>query len=120
MHKNRNAILGPPLPTSQRDTLSERADEDAWIEDPPSCRLTDEEWNTIADSLDLSVRQLQIVQCIFDGYDEPSIGEELGLSSHTVHAHLNRLYKRMSVRSRCELIVHVFLAFLSRAPAGRI
>ena len=89
------------------------------IGDFPSSHITDDQWWSVAESLGLSFRQLQVVKCIFDGLDEPSAGHRLGVSSHTIHAHLSRLYKKMSVKSRCELVVRVFLAHLSR-PGGRL
>ena len=103
-------------------TTQHRSDPDhssAWIGGRPSSHLNNEEWRSIADSLGLSVRQLQIVRYVFDGLDEPSIANTLGISSHTVHAHLNRLYTKIRVTSRCELIVRVFLAYRSLVSAGR-
>ena len=84
-----------------------------------SLALSDDKWRSIAESLGLSRRQLQIVRCVFDGLDEPSIGHQLRVFSHTVHSHLNRLYKKIRVKSRCELIVLVFLNYLSRASPSR-
>lgn len=120
MHQDGNSGLRAYLPAAQRDTSSVHAKANAWIGEPPSSHLSTDEWWSIAHSLDLSVRQLQIVQCVFDGFGEPSTGQELDLSSHTVHAHLNRIYKKTHVKNRCELIVRVFLAFLSQASAGKI
>lgn len=118
MRQDGDGRLSAGLPVAQEDT-SDHAEANAWIGEAPSSRLSSDEWGCIADSLDLSSRQLQIVQCVFDGLDEPSIGRALGLSCHTVHAHLNRLYKKVGVKSRCELIVRVFVAYLSRLSARR-
>ncbi len=120
MHQDGNGGLRVHVPTAQRDTSSVHAKANAWIGEPPSSHMSTDEWRSIAGILGLPRRQLQIVQCVFDGLDEPSIGQELGLSSHTVHAHLNRLYKKIHVNSRCELIVRVFLAHLSPALAGKM
>ena len=54
---------------------------------------------------------------IFDGLHEESIGRQLEISSHTVHAHINRLYSKLQVKSRSELIVHVFLTYVSQVSA---
>ena len=88
-----------------------------WPGELPSSHLSNDEWQSIADLLGLSDRQQQVVRCIFDGFDEPMIAKVLGISCHTVHAHLNRLYKKIHVKSRCELIVRLFLAYLFRFPA---
>ena len=80
----------------------------------PSTLLRKAQWRVIADALDLSDRQLEIVRCVFDGLDEASISRELDISHHTVHTYLDRLYRKLAIKSRCELIVQVFLAYLSR------
>jgi DNA-binding NarL/FixJ family response regulator len=74
----------------------------------------------IADTLDLSDRQLEIGRCVFDGLDEGSISRELDISHHTVHTYLDRLYRKVGVKSRCELVVRVFLAYLSRQGDGGV
>ena len=80
----------------------------------PTSYLTHDEWCSMGASLGLSERQLQIVQRVFDGQDEASISRVLDISPHTVHTHMERLYRKLGVRCRCELIVRVFLAYLSR------
>ncbi|MCH8250887.1 MAG: hypothetical protein IID36_00390 [Planctomycetes bacterium] len=79
----------------------------------PSASLTAREWKAIGQSLHLSGRQLQIVRCLFDGLGEESTGRVLGFSRHTVHINLNRLYSRLNVHTRCQLLVRVFLAHVS-------
>ena len=79
----------------------------------PSASLTVREWRAIGEALTLSARQLQIVQCLFDGLDEESTGRLLGVSRHTVHINLNRLYSRLNVHTRSQLLVRVFLAHVS-------
>lgn len=117
MHQDPNRTLTAHLSAEQQDT-SDYAEANTRIGERPSYRLNDTEWRSIADSLHLSARQLQIVRCLFDGLNEPTIGHALGVSSHTVHAHLNRLYKKIGVKSRCQLIVHVFVAYLDRTSAS--
>ncbi len=107
-----NGRLRARQPAAQTNTF-DHAEANPWLREHPSSRLSNDEWRSIADSLDLSVRQLEVVRCVFDGLGEPSIGHQLGVSSHTIHAHLNRLYKKIRVKSRCELIVRVFLAYVA-------
>lgn len=94
-----------------------RPEVSVWPGGLPSSHLSHDEWRSITELLGLTDRQQQIVRCVFDGFDEPSIAKVLGISCHTVHAHLNRLYKKIHVKSRCELIVRMFLAYLFRFPA---
>ena len=62
--------------------------------------------------LGLSRREKEITQRIFDNLGETAIAGDLGLAPATVHTYLRRLYRKLGVRSRGELLVLVFLAFL--------
>ena len=79
--------------------------------------LSEDQWRTIARSLLLSGREFQILQNIFDDRKELAIAEELGISAHTVHTHLERLYRKLAVGSRCGLIVRVFAEYLALEQA---
>ncbi|MFV1967859.1 MAG: helix-turn-helix transcriptional regulator, partial [Pirellulaceae bacterium] len=57
-------------------------------------------WRGILESLCLSPREFEIVQLIFDDANESTIAAELGLSQHTVHSHLQRVYRKLDVKSR--------------------
>ena len=70
--------------------------------------LSSAQWQSLARSLRISPREFQIVQRIFDSETEAHIAANLGISVHTVHTYLERLYRKLSVNSRCELIVRVF------------
>ena len=69
-------------------------------------------WGEIAASLRLSNRESQIVQCIFDSEQELGIAARLGISHYTVHTHMERLYRKLHVRSRSELAVRVIAQYL--------
>jgi DNA-binding NarL/FixJ family response regulator len=71
--------------------------------------LSDLAWTEVARSLKLSNRELQISKGVFDNLTESAIGEELGMSEHTVHAHLNRLFRKLRVRTRVQLVLRVTL-----------
>ena len=66
------------------------------------------EWQAIARSLGLSPRELDVVKGIFDDQCEREIARSLGLSAHTVHAHVERIYAKLVVTSRVQLLVTVF------------
>ena len=82
-------------------------------ERPPTL-LEDHAWAAIGRSLRLSTRELQIVTCLIeDGLDtDDEIGRVLGISPHTVHTHLERLYKKIGVASRSHLILRVFTEYV--------
>lgn len=76
--------------------------------------FTADEWHALAEALHLSGRELQIVQHIFDDEKESMIARHLGMSPHTVHTHIGRLYRKLETGSRCGLILRVFRVFLDR------
>lgn len=80
--------------------------------------LSDNQWRTIARSLHLSNRELQVVQSVFEDCKEASIARDLGISPYTVHSHLERLYKKLGVGSRCGLIVRIFAEYIALETAG--
>lgn len=80
------------------------------------------EWRSLATCLGLSPRECGIVRAVFDGDSEKATAERLGLSPHTVHTYLWRIYRKLQVQSREELLVRVFAEFRSlpkRSPSNR-
>ena len=64
-------------------------------------------WKVIAKSLRISDRELQIIQGIFDDRKEFAIADELTMSVHTVHTHVERLYRKLGVSSRVTLVLYI-------------
>jgi len=80
------------------------------------------EWRSLASCLGLSPRECGIVRAVFDGDSEKDTAARLGLSPHTVHTYLWRIYRKLRVQSREELLVRVFAEFRSlpkRSTNGR-
>jgi DNA-binding CsgD family transcriptional regulator len=77
-----------------------------------SSLFTGEEWQALADWLELSPRETQIVQGVFDNHKENEIAGNLNLSPHTVHAYLRRVYRKLGVAGRVPLVVMVLDAHL--------
>ena len=73
-------------------------------------------WKVIAKSLHISDRELQIIQGIFDDRKEFAIADELMISVHTVHTHLERLYRKLGVSSRVALVLYILSEYLSSLP----
>jgi DNA-binding NarL/FixJ family response regulator len=69
------------------------------------------EWRLLGKALGFSPRESGIVRAVFDGASEKRIAEQLGLSPHTVHTYLWRVYRKLQVNSREELLVRVFAEF---------
>jgi len=62
------------------------------------------------------------VRAVFDGNSEKDAAARLGLSPHTVHTYLWRIYRKLHVQSREELLVRVFAEFRAlpkRSSNGR-
>ncbi|MDO8631471.1 MAG: LuxR C-terminal-related transcriptional regulator [Phycisphaerales bacterium] len=77
-----------------------------------ACRLTVDEWESLAETLLLTPRELDIVQCLLLGKSEIGVGRDLGISTNTVHTHLGRIYKKLEVRSIAGLILRIFTTYV--------
>jgi DNA-binding CsgD family transcriptional regulator len=71
------------------------------------------EWESVCASLRLSPRESQIARWILEDETERTIANRLGISSHTVHARLQRLYRKVGVRSREQLIVRLLTEWIA-------
>ena len=91
--------------------------------EPPPLALdalfTDEQWLRIARRLAISDRQLQIVRLVFEDEQEKDIATQLGISLHTVHAHLMHLHLKLGVRTRIGLVLRVVREHLADAEQER-
>jgi DNA-binding CsgD family transcriptional regulator len=82
--------------------------------------LSDSEWQVIAREFQLSARELQILQHVVVDEKEFTIADRLRISPHTVHTHLNRLYRKLGVCSRMDAVVMVFREYVLWAHQGRL
>lgn len=72
-----------------------------------------EEWQAIAPRLELSRRELEVAQGVFDALKENRIAEQLNISPHTVHAYLERLYSKCVVSGRVQMVLVLVKMHLS-------
>lgn len=96
---------------AKREPLRRQAHQDVTTDQPPHIGrdvLTTDEWHVVAVRLKLSEREVQVIHGVFDSLSDSAIADQLGISKHTVHTHLWRLYRKLFVRNRCGLIVRVF------------
>jgi DNA-binding CsgD family transcriptional regulator len=84
-----------------------------------SSLLSGDVWSRLGDSLKLSDRELQIVQGIFEDQKQESIAYNLGISPHSVNTYIQRIYTKLRIGSRPQLILRVmseYLASVSNPP----
>lgn len=55
-------------------------------------------------SIQLSEREMQILTRISQGFSYGEIATQIGLSWHTVHTHIKKIYEKLSVHSRSEAV----------------
>ena len=85
------------------------------LRSPTAPLLSDEEWQDIGCQLKLSGRELDILRYLIKDEKELTIAHRLGISFHTVHTHLHRLYEKLGVSSRLDVIVLVFREYITHA-----
>ena len=94
--------------------------------DPPatpfsgSASFSEHAWSEVSRTLGLSGRELQIVHGMFNDKIQYAIAADLGISPHTVHTHIERLYHKLEVSNRAQLLVRVMTVFVALAASSRI
>jgi DNA-binding CsgD family transcriptional regulator len=74
-------------------------------------------WSRVRDALRLSDRELQIVQGIFEDQKQESIAYTLGISPHSVNTYIQRIYSKLRIGSRPQLILRVMSEYLASVPS---
>jgi DNA-binding CsgD family transcriptional regulator len=74
--------------------------------------LTDEQWAAIAKPLGLSRRETEMIRIGFDDDSVVVCARRLNISSHTVLTYRRRLYRKLSVRTFCQVLSVVFATFV--------
>lgn len=72
--------------------------------------ISEAEWEMIGQRLDISDRWLELIRAIVAGHEKPeAIAAVMGLRRSTVKTHIQRMYRKIGVRSKVEVILCVFL-----------
>ena len=69
--------------------------------------------------MSLSPREADIVRYLTADEPEASIAHRLGISPHTVHTHVGRLYRKLGVTSRTQVILRMFAEYVAKMPPLR-
>lgn len=72
-----------------------------------------------ASSVRLGPRERRVLELLAHGASNKEIARELGISEGTVRTHLERLYRKLGVRSRTEAAVWYWQVFLPSTPPSR-
>lgn len=73
------------------------------LRDAPSIRMIDSRGDTI-----LSKREHDVVECVAEGLSNREIGKKLKLTEHTVKNYLFRIFDKLGVSSRVEVVLYAF------------
>jgi DNA-binding NarL/FixJ family response regulator len=82
------------------------------LREPRPLRVFDAEGSAL-----LTEREMAVVRCVADGLTNREVAAELGLSPHTVKNCLFRIFDKVGVSSRIELI---YYAMNRTATAARV
>lgn len=74
--------------------------------------ITASDWRTISEVLSLSVREAQIARLFLDDLQESAIALRLQISPRTVHALVERLYRKLRVHSRHQMVTRLFDTYI--------
>lgn len=55
--------------------------------------------------MNITEREHDIIHCLSKGLTNKEIGQELGISQHTVRDHLSSVFKKLNIHSRLELAI---------------
>ncbi len=80
--------------------------------------VTEAEWISVRESLGLSARQAQVVEGLLQAKGDKQIAEDIGISVATVRTYLDRLFQKLGVDDRVELVVYVFACIRAASGAG--
>jgi len=69
--------------------------------------FSEPDWAEIAQALRLSRRELQVVRGVFEDRTESTMATDLGIARRTVHTYFERLYCRLGVTDRVQLVLRV-------------
>jgi DNA-binding NarL/FixJ family response regulator len=83
------------------------------IQAPGSSLLPVDAWLHLRNVLRLSDRELQIIQGVFDDEDLDNIAHTLAISREVVYRSTQRIYLKLRIGSRAELIVRMMSEYLA-------
>jgi len=74
----------------------------------PDLPLPAEKWQQLMETLQLPPQQIRIVELILRNHCDKQIAAALGLKVPTVRTYLHRIFERLGVGDRLELVLRLF------------
>jgi len=74
----------------------------------PDLPLPPEKWQQLMETIQLPPQQIRIVELILRNYCDKQIAVALGLKVPTVRTYLHRVFERLGVGDRLELVLRLF------------
>ena len=81
--------------------------------------FTETEWKQIVGYLHMSPQQAQIARYLVEGASDKRIAQGMGIAISTVRTYLTRMFSKLSVQDRNELIVAMFRAYRLNCRSDR-
>ena len=75
-----------------------------WIDHGSVKALFHQATSTTGEASHISDREKDVIDCVYQGLSNREIAQSLGLSPHTVKAHLNRIFRKLNIRGRSQLL----------------
>jgi DNA-binding CsgD family transcriptional regulator len=81
--------------------------------------FTEAQWHNLADHLEFSRREIEIVRLVFEEARDQAIADELSISVNTVQTHLKRLYSKLGVVNRVGMVLRIVREHLADSMDAR-
>lgn len=73
----------------------------------PTGLVSSDEWELINDELNLSGRESEVIQGVFDQLSRKQIAERMGLKERTVRQYLENIHIKLNVNTRIGVVLRV-------------
>jgi DNA-binding NarL/FixJ family response regulator len=111
-------MAGKKIVRTQSEQLAKTGDWKTKTSTPSGAgMLSERAWAAIAESYRLSPREMQIIRGIFDNHTEHGIAAALGISKHTIHTYLTRIFRKLDATTRTQVVLRVMEQFLALTSA---
>ena len=81
--------------------------EDKWSRDPGENLLSPADWERIAGSTRLTVREVEVCRELFTQKTREEIASQLGIKPRTVRHHLEMIHSKLKVNSRVGVVLRI-------------